>query len=61
VPGIAGREDDSLVNDVDLAPTLAEFSGAAFFTIERHQSCRFNQRPLAPGPAKPIQNTSVRQ
>jgi arylsulfatase A-like enzyme len=27
-PGAAGREDDSLVNDVDLAPTLAEFAGA---------------------------------
>ena len=27
-PGASGREDDSLVNDVDLAPTLAEFAGA---------------------------------
>jgi arylsulfatase A-like enzyme len=28
VPGIAGRDDGSLVNDVDLGPTLAEFAGA---------------------------------
>ena len=28
VPGIAGRDDGALVNDVDLGPTLAEFAGA---------------------------------
>jgi arylsulfatase A-like enzyme len=28
VPGVSGRDDNSLVNDVDLAPTLAELAGA---------------------------------
>jgi arylsulfatase A-like enzyme len=28
IPGAAGRDDYSLVNDVDLAPTLAELAGA---------------------------------
>ena len=28
IPGVAGRDDNSLINDVDLAPTLAEFAGA---------------------------------
>jgi arylsulfatase A-like enzyme len=28
VPGVAGRDEDALVNDVDLAPTLAELAGA---------------------------------
>ena len=27
VPGLAGRDDEALVNDVDLGPTLAEFAG----------------------------------
>jgi arylsulfatase A-like enzyme len=28
IPGLSGRDEDALVNDVDLAPTLSELAGA---------------------------------